>query len=61
MRLREAAAKAHNKERTSPKVGRPRDADQRISVCSSCRRGIFKFHEHKWTGNGLIHKGCEDG
>jgi hypothetical protein len=34
--------------------------DQRVSVCTVCRHGIFKFHNYIWTSNGLIHVTCEE-
>lgn len=34
--------------------------DTRLSVCSSCRCGIFKGQEYVWTSVGLIHTTCEE-
>lgn len=33
--------------------------DNRVSVCTECRKGIFKSQEYKWTSTGYIHNGCE--
>lgn len=34
--------------------------DNRISVCTNCRAGIFKDHKYKWSTKGLIHIDCKD-
>lgn len=34
--------------------------DQRVSVCSDCKAGIFKHHTYLWTRRGLVHEGCND-
>ena len=34
--------------------------DQRISVCTDCRKGIFNFHDYLWTKRGLCHRECDD-
>jgi len=35
-------------------------ADQRVSVCNVCNRGIFPHHEYSWTNRGLVHDWCVD-
>lgn len=48
--------------RSRPTFGtsKAKQHDQRVSVCSDCRRGIFEFHEYIWTNRGLVHTECND-
>lgn len=34
--------------------------DERRSVCSDCRYGIFSHHVAVWTPLGLMHDFCKD-
>jgi hypothetical protein len=36
-----------------------KNVDQRISVCSDCKRGIYPRHERLWTSRGLVHNPCD--
>jgi hypothetical protein len=36
------------------------NADNRVSVCSDCRYGIFKSHTYHWTDHGLVHNDCNN-
>jgi hypothetical protein len=33
--------------------------DNRVSVCTDCRAGIFIQQEYIWTRRGLVHTECE--
>jgi hypothetical protein len=34
--------------------------DQRVTVCTDCRKGIFEGTERVWTNRGLVHKECNE-
>jgi hypothetical protein len=34
--------------------------DNRVSVCTDCRVGIFKRHRYIFTNRGYVHQECED-
>jgi hypothetical protein len=34
--------------------------DQRVSVCNSCFRGIFRQQEYSFSNRGYIHNSCKD-
>lgn len=34
--------------------------DNRLSVCTNCRSGIFVGHKYRWSEKGLIHIDCTD-
>jgi hypothetical protein len=56
----EDAAIRNNKPRTSFNSKDKKVIDNRVSVCTDCRRGIFTFQEHEWTSRGLVHGSCKD-
>lgn len=51
--LESARTSNFNKGRKSQTV------DQRVSVCTDCRRSIYIFQEYVWTRRGLVHTLCE--
>lgn len=48
------------KRRNRPGVAKNNTPDQRVSVCTDCKYGIFKFHEYVWTSRGLVHRECDE-
>jgi hypothetical protein len=50
-----------NTPKPRPQLGsKGNPADQKLSVCTDCRYGIFKGTDYCWTSRGLVHTECED-